>query len=84
MSTTLSPSNLKAVGVYNDLTWASTYNANLVLLNSTLLKLSELLDVTKTGVTDGKILVYSTATSKWIPVTPTHKLKATGKYLKFL
>jgi hypothetical protein len=84
MSTTLSPSNLKAVGAYNDLTWAATYNENLVLLNSTLLKLSELLDVTKTGIADGKILVYSAATSMWIPVTPNHKLKANGKYLKFL
>jgi hypothetical protein len=84
MATTLSPSNLKTVGEYNVTTWAATYNDNLVLLNSTLLKLSELLDVTKTGVADGKILVYSTATNKWTPMTPNHKLKANGKYLKFL
>lgn len=84
MSTTLSPSNLKTVGVYNDLTWAATYNANLVLLNSTLLKLSELLDVTKTGIADGKILAYSATADKWIPITPTHRVKATGSKLSFI
>jgi hypothetical protein len=84
MSTTLSPSNLKIVDAYNDLTWAATYNENLVLLNSTLLKLSELLDVTKTGIANGKILVYSAATGKWTPITPTHRVKATGSKLSFI
>jgi hypothetical protein len=83
MSTTLSPSGLKIVGAYNDATWATTYNANFLLLNNTLLKLSALMDVTKTDIADGKILLYRTATGKWTPTTPKDKIKATGKLLKF-
>ena len=84
MATTLSPSGLKTVGAYNVTNWASTYNDNFTLLNNTLLKLSELLDVTKTGIANGKILVYSAATGKWTPITPTHRVKATGSKLSFI
>lgn len=84
MATTLSPSNLKTVNAYNDLTWAATYNDNLTLLNNTLLKLSELMDVSKTGLAHGQILAYSEAAEKWIPITPTSNIKAVGRPPKFL
>ena len=83
MATTLSRSNLKTVGEYNVTTWAATYNDNFILLNNTLLKLSELLDVAKAGVEHGKILAYSESAEKWVPVTP-GKLQSTSQRLKFL
>ena len=82
--TILSPSGLKTVDSYNDLSWADTYNDNFELLNDTLLKLSELLDVSKSGIANGKILAYNAATGKWMPITPTHRVKATGSKLSFI
>jgi len=83
MATTLSPSGLKTVGAYNVTNWASTYNDNFTLLNNTLLKLSELMDVAKAGVAHGKILMYSEPAGKWVPVEP-GKLLSTSRRLKFL
>lgn len=72
---TLTPSGLSTIAAYNTATWASTTNTNLVRLNSTLLKLSGLLDVDATGLVAGQILVYSTAAGKFIPYTPPARRK---------
>lgn len=70
MPTTLSPSNLVAVDQYGATDWHTRFNTNMVLMNSTRLKLSGLLDVNVAGIADGKILSYNAATSKWIAITP--------------
>jgi len=74
---------LAYVGAYNIDTWWQTYNANFTALNDTYLKLSGLLDVAASGVTDGQILIYRTATGKWTPYTPVFKTKIRNKPLQF-
>lgn len=72
---TLSPSGLKTVGAYNTSTWKTTYNDNLTLLNSTLLKLDGLLDVDDAALASGKIPAWSVSAGKWVFITPAARRK---------
>ena len=63
----LSPSDLRYAEAGYDNWNTNVANYNISRLNNTLLKLSALLDVNVSGLSDGDILSYNTATSKWIP-----------------
>lgn len=68
MSTTLTPSNL-VQNEYGDAAWWTTQNANITLLNSTLLKLNALGDVNVSGLANFDGLQWNAGASEWINVT---------------
>ena len=68
MGATLSPSGLKTNDAGED--FLTDENANITLLNNTLLKLSALADVDVTGISDDDVLQYNSGTTKWEPVAP--------------
>ena len=64
--TTLPNSGLKYWD-YSESGWLTYMNYNIQRLNDTLLKLSALLDVDTTGLSDGYTLWYVSASGKWEP-----------------
>jgi hypothetical protein len=70
MATTLSPSGLVIPTTYGESGWAATYNTSFTTLNNSKLKLSGLLDIDVTGMTNGQVLRYEASSQKWKPYTP--------------
>lgn len=70
MARTLSPSGLWVIEEYGVANWWSRFNTNMVTLNNTRLKLSGLADVNTAGLSNGKILSWNAATSRWVAITP--------------
>lgn len=53
---------------YACLGWGAIHNDNIQRLEDTLLKVSALSDVLLTGLTDGQVLRWNEAISKWVNV----------------
>ena len=69
--TTLPLSGLRQLSpVEGSTDWVVHFDYNMTRLNFTLLKLNALLDVDATGINDGDVLRYESASGKWKPFTP--------------
>lgn len=75
--TTLTPSNLRVPTDYGQTDWLNTYNYDWTLLNSTLLKVSGLLDTDVTGLSNGDALRYNGVSTKWEIWTPPYPAQST-------
>jgi hypothetical protein len=67
--TTLTPSGFRVM-LDGEIDFLTHYNYNISLLDSTLLKLHNLLDVNSTGIVNGSVLRWDVGTSKWVMWKP--------------
>jgi len=68
--TTKTTTGLRVTTAYGASDWVSVHNYNMERLNSTLLKLSGLVDVDVSGLSAGMILVYSASAGKFVARNP--------------